>query len=66
MTAQLCWLVGLVTCVCVAVIGQSDLVGEPWKHWLTVTSVVGTAITGYMLQRPFPQWDGTERRSQER
>jgi hypothetical protein len=62
--SQLAWLIGLVTCVCLAILGQAELVGEPWRHYLSVGAIVGTAMTGYMLQHPAPPWDRqTERRS---
>lgn len=63
MNVQLAWLVGLVTCVSGAVIGQSDLLGEPWKHYVTIVFVIGTAMSGYMMQRPAPKWDGVDRRN---
>jgi hypothetical protein len=63
---QIGWIVGLATCVAGALIGQSDLIGEPWKHYVTIAFVAGTAATGYMLQKPAPTWDGTERRKEER
>lgn len=58
---QIAWLVGLVTFVCSAILGQAELIGEPWHHWLSVISIIGTAVTGYMLQ-PTTVWDGTDRR----
>lgn len=57
--SQLAWFIGLITFVCLAVLGQAELIGEPWRHYVTVLAVVCTAITGYMLQHP---WNGVERR----
>ena len=59
--AQIAWLLGLVASVSSALIGQAELLGEPWRHVVTVISVITTAFSGYMLQRPNP-WDGRERR----
>lgn len=44
------WWVGLVTCICGALIGQAELIGEPYRHWVTVGFVVGTAVSGYMIR----------------
>lgn len=63
MNAQVGWLVGLVTCVCGALIGQAELIAEPYRHYITVAFVIGTAISGYMTQRPQPKWDGQDRRA---
>lgn len=52
MNSQVGWWVGLVTCICGALIGQSDLIGEPLKHYVTIGFIAGTAASGYMLQRP--------------
>jgi hypothetical protein len=35
-----------------AVLGQAELIGEPWRHYLTITSVIATAITAYYMQPP--------------
>lgn len=47
---QIAYFVGLVTCVAGALLGQAELVGEPWRHWLSIASIVGTAVNGYLLQ----------------
>jgi len=60
--SQTVWVIGLLTSVAGALLGQSDLVGEPWKHYLTVAFIVGTAVSGYMVQKPAPKWDGVDRR----
>lgn len=61
--SQIAWLLALVSAVCTALIGQAELLGEPWRHYVTVLSVIVTAVSGFMLQRPNP-WDGqTERRA---
>ena len=49
---QIAYFVGLVTCVCGALVGQAELIGEPWHHYLSIAGIVGTAITGYLLQPP--------------
>lgn len=50
--AQLGWWVGLGTCVCGALLGQAELVGEPYRHWIAISFIVGTAISGYQIQKP--------------
>jgi hypothetical protein len=49
---QVAYLVGLITCVVAAVLGQAELVGEPWHHYLSLVGIVGTAVNGYLLQPP--------------
>ena len=58
--SQAAWFVGLITCVCGAVLGQAELIGEPWRHWISVVFIAGTAATGYMLQ-PARNSDSRER-----
>jgi hypothetical protein len=53
-TSQLAWWVGLGTCVCGALLGQAELLGEPIRHYVTVAFVIGTAVSGFMIQRPAP------------
>jgi hypothetical protein len=56
------WWIGLIASVLVAVGGQAELIGEPWRHWLTVSAIIATAINGYMLHPQPPAWNGTDRR----
>lgn len=60
--SQIAWLSSLIACVCMAVLGQAELIGEPWRHYVTIVSVVATAASAFMLQRPAPKWDGIDRR----
>lgn len=60
---EVAYLMGLLTCVCGAVLGQAELIGEPWRHYVSVGFIVGTAVTGYLMKSPSP-WDGTERRKE--
>lgn len=62
MTPQLGWMIGLITCISGALLGQAELIGEPWRHYVTILFVAGTAATGYMLKPPPAPWDGTDRR----
>ena len=41
---------GLVGCVSAAVLGQAELVGEPWRHVLSVTAIICTAIWAYCMK----------------
>lgn len=60
--SQVAWFIGLVTFVCTAILGQAELIGEPWRHVVAVLAIIGTAATGYMLQHP---WDGVGRRKDD-
>ena len=50
--SQFAWIAGMVGGVCTALLGQADLVGEPYKHYIAIAGIVATAISGYMIQRP--------------
>lgn len=41
---------GLVACICGALLGQAELLGEPWRHYVTIGFVIGTAVSGYMIK----------------
>ncbi len=49
---QAAWFIGLVACICGAVVGQAELIGEPWRHYVSVLFIAATAASGYMLQPP--------------
>lgn len=44
------WWAGLVTCICGALLGQAELIGEPWRHWVSIVFIACTAITGFMIR----------------
>lgn len=52
--SQVAWIVGLAASVCTALVGQAELLGEPWRHIVTGLGVFATAATGFMLKHP---WD---------
>jgi hypothetical protein len=54
-TSQIVWITGMVTCVSGALIGQAELLSEPYRHYVTILFIIGTAVSGYMVQRPLPQ-----------
>jgi len=62
---QLGWVSGLVAFICMALLGQAELIMEPYRHYVTVTAIIATAFCAYMLQHPPKPWDGTERRGQD-
>jgi hypothetical protein len=38
---------GLIAFVSIAIIGQAELIGEPWRHYVTVLAVIATAGWAY-------------------
>lgn len=42
-------LAGLVGCVIAAILGQAELIGEPYRHVLAITGIGATAIFGYCM-----------------
>ena len=58
--SQIAWIASLAAFISTALIGQAELLGEPLRHWVTVGSIIATALSGIMVQHP---WDGqTDRR----
>lgn len=53
---------GLVAFLATTIIGQAELIGEPWRHYVTVIGVLCTALCGYLLEHR-AEWDGVDRRS---
>jgi hypothetical protein len=43
---------GMVASILVAIAGQAEVLPEPWRHYASIGGIVGTAVTGYMLQSP--------------
>ena len=46
---------GLFASICVAVAGQAELIPEPYRHWVSLLGIIGTAVNGYLIQRPVPE-----------
>lgn len=44
--------IGMVASVCVALAGQAEVIDEPYRHYVSILGIVGTAVNGYLLQRP--------------
>ena len=59
-SSQIAWLVGLVTFVSTTMISENSLVS--YHKYISMISVIGTEISGYMLEHP---WDGHERRKEK-
>jgi hypothetical protein len=57
--SQVAWIVSLAAFVCTALIGQAEMLAEPWRHLVSVIAIIATAISGFMVQHP---WSGDERR----
>lgn len=54
--AQIFKISGLVAFMGTAIVGQSDLVGEPWKHWITVAAFVAATLVAWNIkQHPVKQ-----------
>jgi len=51
--AQLWKFISLVAAVSSAIVGQAELVGEPWRHWVSILAIVATALIAWnMKQHP--------------
>lgn len=49
--AQLWKVISLVAAVSSAIIGQAELVGEPWRHWVSIVAIVATALIAWNLKQ---------------
>lgn len=43
-------LAGLIASVCAAIVGQAELIGEPWRHYFTVIAIGCTATWAYCMR----------------
>lgn len=50
--AQIAYFAGLIAFVCTTLYGQAEMLGEPWRHYVSIIGVIGTAVAGYLLQPP--------------
>lgn len=41
---------GLVASATAAIVGQAELIGEPWRHYVTIVAVGCTAIWAYCMK----------------
>lgn len=61
MSANMVWIIGLIASVLAAVAGIAETFPAPWDRVLALLGVIGTAITGYMAQRPREAWSEEKR-----
>jgi hypothetical protein len=50
--AQIAYFAGLVASVCTALVGQGEIINEPYRHYVTIAGVIGTAVAGFLMQPP--------------
>lgn len=55
------WMLGLIASIAVAVAGQADAFPHPYDHVFSLGGIVGTAITGYMMQPARSVWTEEKR-----
>lgn len=48
---QLAKVISLVAFICVTVAGQAELLGEPWRHYVTVLGVICTAAIAWNIKQ---------------
>ena len=46
--SQVAWIVSLAAFVCTALIGQAEMLAEPWRHLVSVIAIIATAISGFI------------------
>lgn len=49
--AQLGKTISLGACVTTAIAGQAELIGEPWRHYVTVGAIVLSAAVAWTLKQ---------------
>jgi hypothetical protein len=65
MSKNALFLLGLFASIGVAVAGGAKDLPSPWDKILSLGGLAGTAITGYLAQRPRDEWT-PERRAETR
>lgn len=76
-TQQIAALCTLVAGVCMALIGQAHLLGDPWMHYISVIGIAATALggglakferdwNGVVERRVDKDWNGVDRRDSDR
>ena len=48
--AELGKFAGLIGCVSAAILGQAEMISEPYRHYLTVTAIICTAVWAYGMK----------------
>lgn len=41
---------GLIACVAAAIVGQAEMISEPYRHYLTVTAIISSATWAYCMK----------------
>lgn len=54
----------LISAVSTALVGQAELIGEPWHHYISVIGIAATAVSGVLINFQ-KQWDGVDRRDKD-
>lgn len=49
--AQAWKVIGLVAAVSGALVGQAELIGEPWHHYLSIAGIVATAFIAWNIKQ---------------
>ncbi len=49
--AQVWKVVTLVAAVSTAIIGQAEMIGEPWRHWVAVTATIASALIAWNIKQ---------------
>jgi hypothetical protein len=49
---NLLYIIGMFASVCVAVVGQAEVFPEPYRHYVSIAGIVGTAVNGYLATHP--------------
>lgn len=45
-------IIGLIAAVSTALVGQAELIGEPWHHWLSIIGIISAVVIAYYQQPP--------------
>jgi len=64
MTKNTLFILGMFGSICVGVAGAAKDLGHPWDHVLVLAGLAGTAINGFLAQRPREEW--TEEKREEK
>jgi hypothetical protein len=65
MSKNVLFLLGMCASIAVAIAPNAKEFDHPWDHILSLGGLAGTAITGYLSQKPRREWSD-ERRQEHR
>jgi len=52
---NIAYIIGMIASVCMALVGQAEVIPEPYRRWVAILGIIGAAVNGYLVQHPPPK-----------